>query len=83
MTAITKPKTIGSNYKTVLTAVEKLSPEEKQKLKNELFGLDAIAEMKSFEKEMSSKRKPIKKTDAQIVKIINTIRKNRAYANSK
>ncbi len=77
-------KTISQtpSYKIVLNAVKKLSLEEKQLLRLQLFTQDALNEMKSFELELKKKKTSIKKTDAEIVALTTSIRKKN-YANTK
>ena len=56
------PKIINLNlYKNILSAVKKLTPEEKQLLQLQLFGKDALSEMKSFEIELKKKKPVIKR----------------------
>ena len=62
------------SFKTVLSAVKKLSAEEKQLLRLQVFAADALAEMKSFEQQLKKNRKPVKKTDGEIVSITTSIR---------
>ncbi len=69
-------------FKTVISAVKKLSAEEKQLLRLQLFAADALAEMKSFELQLKKSRKPVKKTDDEIVNITTSIRRKK-YANAK
>ncbi len=57
MPATTKIKTPSSSFKTVLSAVKKLSIEEKQILRLQLFAADALNEMKTFETRLKKKRK--------------------------
>jgi len=44
-TKIIKP----SSYKNILNAVKKLTPEQKQLLRLQLFAKDTLSEMKAFE----------------------------------
>jgi len=71
-----------SSYKNILTAVKKLSPEEKQLLRLQLFAKDALGEMKSFELELKKKKSLAKKTDAEIVALTTSIRRKN-YADTK
>lgn len=75
------PSTIksSSNFKTVLSAVKKLTAEEKQLLKRELFAQEALAEMKSFEASLKKKKRASKKSDDEIVSVTKAIRR-RNYA---
>lgn len=72
-----KIKDTQVSYKSVLSAVKKLSAEEKQLLRLQLTAPDALKAMKAFEKELRKKRPFIKKSDAEIVKITTSIRKKR------
>jgi hypothetical protein len=77
------PKIINlSLYKNILSAVKKLTPEEKQLLQLQLFAKDALSEMKSFEIELKKKKPAIKKNDAEIVALTTSIREKN-YANTK
>jgi hypothetical protein len=69
-------------FKTILSAAKKLSAEEKQLLRMQLFAADALSEMKAFELRLKKKRKPVKKTDEEIVSIITSIRRKK-HANAK
>lgn len=66
-----------ASFKTALSAVKKLSATEKQLLRLQVFGSDALAEMKSFEQQLKKNKKPVKKTDDEIVSIVTSIRRNR------
>ncbi len=81
MPAITKIKTSDS-FKTALSAVRKLSTEEKQILKLQLFSTDALSELKAFEAQLKKKKPLIKKTDEEIVTLTTSIRRKR-YASTK
>ncbi len=70
------------SYKNILTAAKKLSAEEKQLLRLQLFSADALSEMKSFELALKKKKATVKKTDAEIVALTTSIREKN-YANSK
>jgi hypothetical protein len=72
-----------TSFKTVLSAVKKLSAAEKQLLKLQLFATDALAEMKSFELQLKKSRKPVKKTDEEIVSITTSIRRKRNASSQK
>ena len=76
---ITKEK---SSFKNVLTAVKKLSAEERQLLRLKLFSNDVLDEMKAFESNLKKQEKKIKKSDNEIVLLTTSIRK-RKYANAK
>lgn len=79
---LTKIKTTASNFRTALCAVKKLSAEEKQLLRLQVFTNDVLAEMKAFENQLKKKKAFIKKTDEEIVSITNSIRRKK-YANAK
>ncbi|MFC0776155.1 hypothetical protein [Terrimonas alba] len=79
---VVKEKVQSSPFKTLLSAIKKLSAEEKQLLRMELFSADALAEMRAFEARLKKKKAPLKKTDDEIVKLTTFIRNNR-YANNK
>jgi hypothetical protein len=70
------------SFKTVLSAVKKLSAEEKQLLRLQLFATDALSEMKAFEIQLKKKKSLVKKTDSEIVSLTTSIRKKK-YANTK
>jgi hypothetical protein len=72
-----------ASFKTVLSAVKKLSAEEKQLLRLQLFADDALAEMKSFELQLKKNKKPVKKTDDEIVSITTSIRRKRNASSKK
>lgn len=76
-----KPET--ASFKAVLSAVKKLSAEEKQLLKLQLFADDALAEMKSFELKLKKNKKSVKKTDDEIVSITTSIRRKRNASSKK
>jgi hypothetical protein len=77
-----KAKYQATLFKSVLSAVKKLSAEEKQLLRLQLFSADALGEMKAFELQFGKKRKRLKQTDEEIVKLTTSIR-HKKYANSK
>jgi len=77
MQATTKMKTQSPSFKTVLSAVKKLSMEEKQMLRLQLFSTDAMKQMKDFEIELKKKKKFIVKTDDEIVSITTAIRRKK------
>ena len=81
MPATTKIKTVSS-FKTVLSAAKKLSIEEKQILRLQLFSTDALSEMKAFEAQLKKKKSLVKKIDEEIVNLTTSIR-NKKYANAK
>lgn len=62
------------SFKSVLSAAQNLSTEEKQLLKLQLFGNDGIDEMKAFEKTLQNKKPVTQKSDKEIVTLIKTIR---------
>ncbi len=76
MPVITKKKKTSS-LTNIIAAAQKLSVEEKQLLKMKLFGDDAFLELKAFEKAMRKKRRPVKKSDGEIVGIVKKIRAGR------
>lgn len=55
MPATTKIKS-SSSFKNVLSAVRKLSIEEKQILKLQLFSADALSELEAFEVQLKKKK---------------------------
>jgi predicted RNase H-like nuclease len=77
-----KIKSQPDSFKNVLSAVKKLSAEEKQLLRLELFAADALSEMKNFESQLKKKKKPVKKTDDEIVSLTTSIRRKK-NANTK
>lgn len=82
MSATTKTKLQASTFKNVLSAVKKLTVEEKQLLKLQLFASDALSEMKAFELQLKKKKPLLKKTDEEIVAVTTSIRRKK-YANAK
>lgn len=74
---IVAEKKKNTQLKRIIADALKLSAEEKQVLKMKVFGDDAFLQLKAFEKEMRKKRKPVKKSDAEIVSIIKKIRAER------
>lgn len=62
------------SFKSLLSAAQNLSVEEKQLLRLQLFGNEAIDEMKAFEKALQNKKPVTKKSDKEIVTLIKTIR---------
>jgi hypothetical protein len=77
MPVATKAK--KSAYRSVLSAAKKLSPEEKQLLRMELFGNELLREAMLSELNTAKGKPVIKKSDAEIVKLVKSIRK-RNYA---
>jgi adenine-specific DNA methylase len=71
-----------SSFKSVLSAVKKLSAEEKQLLHLQLFSTDALNEMKQFELALKKNKKAVKKSDEDIVSLTTNYRKKQ-YANTK
>jgi hypothetical protein len=57
-----------------LAAAKKLSEEEKQQLKVNLFGGDIIKELKTFEAAMKKRKPVIKKSDEEIVNAVKKMR---------
>jgi 3-methyladenine DNA glycosylase AlkD len=72
-----KTKIPSPTYKNILSAVKKLSAEEKQLLRMQLFGADAIAEMKAFERLLRKEKKPVKKDDEEITNLTTSIRRKK------
>lgn len=72
----------SASFKTLLSAAKKLSTEEKQLLRLQLFAADALHEMKAFEMQLKKKRKLVTKADDEIVSITTSIRKKK-YADAK
>jgi hypothetical protein len=69
-----KIQTQSSSFKALLSAVKKLSVEEKQLLRLELFSSDLVAEMKAFESQLKKRKLLIKRSDEEIVSITKSIR---------
>jgi hypothetical protein len=67
----------SDSFKNVLSAVKKLSAEERQLLHMKLFAADAISEMKVFEAQLKKKKKPVKMTDDEIVSLTTSIRRKK------
>jgi hypothetical protein len=63
MPVTSKIKSPASSFKILLSAVKKLSIEEKQLLRLQLFSSDALSEMKAFEAQLKKKKSLVKKTD--------------------
>lgn len=82
MTPASKIKKQAFPFKTLLSAIGKLSAEEKQLLRLKLLAPDALSEMKAFETQLKKKKSPVKKTDEEIVSLTHSIR-HRKYANTK
>jgi hypothetical protein len=74
--------TNSPSLKTVLSAARKLTAEEKQLLRLQLFSSDALNELKEFESRLKKKKAAIKKSDDEIVALTSSIRQKR-YAHSK
>jgi ATP-dependent protease HslVU (ClpYQ) peptidase subunit len=72
MTLAMKKET--TSFKTLLSAAKKLTAEEKQLLRLQLFAADALSDMKAFEQQLKQKKTLIKKSDTAIVKLTKTIR---------
>ena len=77
--SVIKLPVISPSFKAILSAVKKLSPEEKQLLHLKLFGGKAILQLKQFEIELRKNKPVIKKSDSEIVSLTASIRK-RQYA---
>lgn len=73
----------SSSFKEILSAVKKLSAEEKQLLRLELFSSDLVAEMKAFESQLKKKKQLIRKSDDEIVSSTNSIRSTKYARSSK
>ena len=73
MTGLIENKSSAS-LSLILSAAKKLSMEEKQLLRIKLFAKEGIIEMKEFEAALKKNRKPIKKKDTEIVRIVKAIR---------
>ncbi len=71
-----------SSFKSVLSAVKKLSAEEKQLLHLQLFSTDALHEMNQFELALKKNKKAVKKSDEDIVNLTRNYRRKQ-YANTK
>jgi hypothetical protein len=71
-----------SSFKSVLSAVKKLSSEEKQLLHLQLFSTDALNQMKQFELALKKNKKVVKRSDEDIVSITTNYR-IKQHANSK
>lgn len=63
---------------SILAAAKKLSAEEKQLLKVNLFGEDIIREMKTFEAAMKKRKPAMKKSDEEIVGAVKKLRTKNA-----
>lgn len=77
-----KTKSQTPSFKNILSAAKKLSAEEKQLLRLQLFATDAVGEMKAFESQLKKKKKTVKKADEEIVNLTTSIRRKK-YANAK
>ena len=51
-----KVNTEPASFKSILSAVKKLSAEEKQVLRLQLFAADALSEMRAFESRLKQKK---------------------------
>jgi hypothetical protein len=71
MTVATDKKK-STSLNSILAAAKKLSDEEKQQLKVNLFGKDIINELKAFEAAMKKRKPVIKKSDAEIVSAVKS-----------
>ena len=83
MSGAIKIQSETASFKTVLSAVKKLSAAEKQVLRLQVFATDALAEMKSFEQQLKKNKKPVKKTDDEIVTITTSIRRKKNASSKK
>ncbi len=63
----------SSSFSAIFSAVKKLSVEERQLLRLELFSSDLVEEMKVFETQLKKKKQLLKKTDNEIVGITKSI----------
>lgn len=77
-----KLKSPIASFKNVLSAVKKLTEEERQLLRLQLFSADALSEMKAFEMQLKKRKKRTRKTDDEIVNLTTSIRRKK-YANAK
>lgn len=75
-------KSPNESFKNILSAAKKLTPEEKQLLRLQLFAKDSLSEMKAFELKLKKKKKRVKKSDEEIVNLTTSIRRKN-YANAK
>jgi hypothetical protein len=82
MPATSKIKKQAFPFKTLLSAIRKLSAEEKQLLRLQLLAPDALTEIKVFEAQLKKKKSLVKKTDEEIVSLTTSIRR-RKYTNAK
>lgn len=82
MQAVEKIVTESATFKSVLAAAKKLTTEEKHLLQLQLFSKNALKDLKNFEQNLKLKKNPIKKTDRQIVAVVNNIRSKR-YVSAK
>ncbi len=78
-----KIKKRSSAFRNVLSSAKKLSAEEKQLLRLQLFVSDVLKEMKAFESGLKKKKPAVKKTDDEIVSLITSIRRKRHARASK
>ena len=70
-----------SSFTKILSAIKKLSREEKQVLYLQLFSTDALKKMKEFESKLKKKKKPVViKTDEEIVLLTTSIRRKNMTA---
>ncbi len=65
------------SFTTLLSAVKRLSDEERQLLRMQLFAPDALNEMKAFEAQLKKKKLLVKKTDAEAVGLTTSIRRKK------
>ncbi len=72
----------SAKFKSVLAAAKKLTDEERHMLQLQLFSKNALKELKDFEQNLKLKKTTIKKTDREIVSIVNSIRRKK-YASTK
>ncbi len=64
-------------FKTIISAIQKLSIEERQLLWLQLFSADTIKETKAFERKLKKKKSLVRKTDEAIVNLTTSIRRKR------
>ena len=73
MTVVTDKKK-NTSFNSLLAAAKKLSTEEKQQLRINLFGGDIIKELGAFEAAMKKQKPSVKKSDEEIVNAVNKVR---------
>lgn len=71
------------SLKLAMSAMKKLSDEEKKIIRMHFFSNEIIAEAKAFEARLRKKKKIFKKTDEEIVAITKSIRRKRYDSDKK